>query len=469
MTEQSPKPKMLSSKKLRTLTMVIVFLIGIVAGGLLLQYFFPPLVHATFYSQNPGASGNDGYVEASNLNYATCQAAATGTANTNGLYLVVGQASSGSYYVDRAFLLFNTSTIPVGATISSAQLCLDGYEDFSTNDFYVRIVDWTEGSDGISSTDFNGYGTVVYSSDWSTSSYSSAYNNITISNTTLIQRGSITYICLRSSRDISATSPGYPPAKNEYIRISSYDNTGSEPLLEVTYTAGDTTKPTYNTTPGTNSTLANSPIMFYVNCSDETALSGFMLQHNNTGTSANTTWVTFVSLGAGNTWANSTLTSNYTVGNVIQWNLIFNDSSNNWNTTMPWQNTTLTFSASITVQTTTHSWSVLSTQSNVTINEAGQTINFTVTANVNFTIQAKSLNATLINGSNTIALSNLLMSQSVLASAISVTTNYQNVPDLTNQASGTSVAKTLKLWLTVPAGTPTGNYVYTLYIQIIQS
>jgi hypothetical protein len=127
---------------------------------------------------------------------------------------------------------------------------------------------------------------------------------------------------------------------------------------------------------------------------------------------------------------------------------------------------TLAFYTSVTVDIATHSWSIIPGQNNITITEG--TINITVTANANFNVQVKSWNASLANGANTIALSNLLVHKDTLASASALTTNYANVGGLTNQVAGTGVAITFVLWLTCPVGKPAGSYTYVLALQVTQ-
>ena len=247
--------------------------------------------------------------------------------------------------------------------------------------------------------------------------------------------------------------------------ITTTDNKNS---IYCTYTAGgggDTTPPTYDAnTLGTNTTAAGQPCLFHCNWSDDTGLSGFILEHNNTGVLTNETWTSFDSLGTGNTWSNITLTLNNTVGVVIQWRIYANDTSNNWNVT-DIQYLTTTFYAEITIQTTSHSWNIMPGQSNVLINEGNITI--TVTANANFTIQVKG-SGDLTCGSHSIPLSNVKVHKDTLASAISLSTSWQDVPGLVNVASGTDITLKFKLWLSVPDGTPAGDYTYTLYIQVVQ-
>ena len=107
-----------------------------------------------------------------------------------------------------------------------------------------------------------------------------------------------------------------------------------------TYTAVDNTNPTYSTVTS-NSTVGGSVCQFASYWSDNVALSGFILTTNNTGTDTNETWT---SLSGSPAWANKTLTLNVTyIGSTVHWKMIANDTSNNWNSTMPWQNITTTY------------------------------------------------------------------------------------------------------------------------------
>lgn len=104
----------------------------------------------------------------------------------------------------------------------------------------------------------------------------------------------------------------------------------------------DETNTTYDTnTLETNTTKVGQLCQFHVICSDDSGLSGFILESNNTGTLTNETFTTFASLGAGNTWANKTLTLNDTIGVTVQWKYYFNDASDNWNNTMSYQTLTV--------------------------------------------------------------------------------------------------------------------------------
>jgi hypothetical protein len=100
--------------------------------------------------------------------------------------------------------------------------------------------------------------------------------------------------------------------------------------------------PTYDASKlGTNTTTASDPCLFYCYWQEAGGLSGWILSHNNTGTLGNESWTSFGDGATG--WSNKTLTLNSTVGNVVQWKFYANSSTNGWNGTMPWQNTTLIF------------------------------------------------------------------------------------------------------------------------------
>jgi len=185
---------------------------------------------------NPGAGGNDGWVYGRASTYSTAHDTAY-TSDSTSTTLRVGQLyGKGYYFVNRIFLKFDTTTIPSTATITSAKLRLYGQADYSVTDFYIRLQKWT-GDTPIDTGDYNQFdGTNYddgnfYTSSWSTS----GYNDITISNYNLITKAGYTKICVRSSRDISSTTP----SGEEYVFIYAYEQgTGYYPVLHIEYTTG---------------------------------------------------------------------------------------------------------------------------------------------------------------------------------------------------------------------------------------
>ncbi len=181
----------------------------------------------------------DGVVANWGATYSTVRSASTGAyASSNGTSAIVGQTLiTTTYYIYRWYMYFDTSSLTSAATISDATLKLYGSANNSTTDFDVTMVAWNEGT-AISTTDFNGLGTTSYgalnTSGWTTS----GYNDLTITDTSIISKTGNTLVGLRSSRDISGTTP----TGSEYVTIYMNDNSGTsqDPVLEITYSVPNT-------------------------------------------------------------------------------------------------------------------------------------------------------------------------------------------------------------------------------------
>lgn len=131
------------------------------------------------------------------------------------------------------------------------------------------------------------------------------------------------------------------------------------------------------------------------------------------------------------------------------------------------------FYSEISITDSTHTWSSLTAGSSTNVTMDSPPLDFTVIANANWDGQAKG-SGDLTKGADTIALSNARIYQSnTLTSSASLTTGYVDIGGLTAQSPPTdensAISSSVYLWLTVPSGTPAGDYVYTLYIQIIQA
>ncbi len=182
-------------------------------------------------------STDDGFLYASSSNYATAQGASTGAASTGEVYVEVGQFFSDStYWVYRAVVFFATGDLPDNATVAIATLGLYGYADQSDTDFDVTVVSFA-GSQPPVGDDYNDFGTTSYGT-LSTSGFTvGAYNFITLNaaGRAAINRRGNTALGMRSSRDISATTP----TGKEYVFLYSADEagTGKDPKLTVVYYA----------------------------------------------------------------------------------------------------------------------------------------------------------------------------------------------------------------------------------------
>jgi hypothetical protein len=185
---------------------------------------------STFYITT---GGNDGDVYGQNEYYAVAHDVPYATYD----YAVdedVGQLKYGPLYtVYRTFLKFDTSAIPLGATITNASLELygDPLYDFSDVDFIVNLQKWTDDTP-LTLDDFNEFDGINYDDgNYNSSGFvKGAYNTITISNFDLITKDGNTLICVRSSKDVSST----PPTQSELLNFMSYEG-GHTPELSVTW------------------------------------------------------------------------------------------------------------------------------------------------------------------------------------------------------------------------------------------
>lgn len=234
----------------------------------------PLIIDPTTYTGTPGTGGNDGYVYGYSSTYSTAHDTAYGSDDSVDL-LYIGQRKqtvpSTAYYVYRGFLKFDTSSIPSNAEITNAKLKLYGSVDASDTDFIIRLQKWT-GDTPIDTGDYNQFDGTNYDDGFSTSGFTtSGYNEITISNYDLITKAGNTRICVRSSRDISSTTP----SGNEYVQFYSYEKgAGYEPILEVTYTTNSI--PTIGQFEAPSTTYANKYFYLNVTINDADGIADFV-------------------------------------------------------------------------------------------------------------------------------------------------------------------------------------------------
>ena len=189
------------------------------------------MVTRTFSSQT-----YDGFIEKTGAVYATLWGASSGTyvfaSDDN---LAIGQYPS--YWLYRTFVFFDTSIIPDDTNIISAKLSLYGEYDGSATNFNITIQNGQPNHPNIpiqlgdyDKTFYSGNGGYLSTVGFSTSSY----NNITLNTDgkSWISLSGVTKLCLRSSREISGTTP----TNEEYIQDYSAEK-GSvyAPKLYVTY------------------------------------------------------------------------------------------------------------------------------------------------------------------------------------------------------------------------------------------
>jgi hypothetical protein len=187
--------------------------------------------------------------------------------------------------------------------------------------------------------------------------------------------------------------------------------------------------------------------------------------YNNTMTYSGNSWSTSASWISGETSPIYVTSEQYPAGSTgagVAWVA----GSSPYNERFAYYAFSSSFTASITVNTATHSWTLSPGSNNVTINENGGEISLTVTASANFDIKAEA-SGNLAYVGYTIPLTDTNMSASTWTAAIPLTTSYQVVPGLSNVASGSSLSESFYLWLSCPTGTPAGTYTYTLTVEVV--
>lgn len=182
---------------------------------------------------------SDAFLTATDEVYNTAWTATSGSVTSSGSELIIGQDYTVDYYVPpyswydiyRSALLFDTSSIPDGATINSVTLSL---YTVSANNFYVAVkYSSTRPSNPVASTDYN----KAYYSTQAGSGYitaTNAYYNISLYSTFVSTTG-LSRMILQSYDDAIGT----PPTENSYIICRSSES-GYGAKLYVTYTTGST-------------------------------------------------------------------------------------------------------------------------------------------------------------------------------------------------------------------------------------
>lgn len=203
---------------------------------------FPVIIDPTVTVTSSAYDGNMYYD--STTSYVQAQTATTASGvSTSGTTATIGQLYTNLpgysvWEVTRLGLYCDSSTIPDNASVNSAYIALYGYNNFSTTDFNITVQSGqpTYPSTPMTVNDFNKN---YYSGDGGTLSTASfvtnAYNNIYLNSTGLswISKTGVTKLVLRSSRDISATSP----STTEYVTVATSEyGTGFAPRLYITYT-----------------------------------------------------------------------------------------------------------------------------------------------------------------------------------------------------------------------------------------
>jgi predicted transglutaminase-like cysteine proteinase len=192
----------------------------------------------------------DGYLRHSNstsyLDTRNDRVAATSPFNTTAYYRV-GQRLSGTYYIQRTYIMFNTTADPVPDTAYHLNVTLQlwWHKQYMTNptpDFNVTITRYASDSAWphipIVRDDYN---LTSYGNDSNEAGYldttnllTEQYNNVTFNDlgVSWFNKNGITKFCLRSSLDQNATAP---TVDTEYVDFGAQENATAIPRLIVGY------------------------------------------------------------------------------------------------------------------------------------------------------------------------------------------------------------------------------------------
>jgi len=156
---------------------------------------------------------------------------------------LVATTTDGQYSrLDRGVLIFNTSTIPAGATITSAKIGL--YVQGITTGLggtpsLVITGGQTASNTSVVVGDYDGFTQVEYASRFLYSSIIvDQYTNITLTNLTFIQKGTppvFTTVYLRDNWDVDSSAPWVSGADTGIERDTLLTASAHKPFLEVTY------------------------------------------------------------------------------------------------------------------------------------------------------------------------------------------------------------------------------------------
>lgn len=178
----------------------------------------------------------DGYLTYKDTNYTFVWENSTAeTLSNTSSYNYVGQDLNAEYDIYRDFLYFDVGSAINNAPILSARLelyCVTGaYIDFNVT---IQNGQPTYPHNPLETGDYakgnysGNYG--MFDTD---NIVTSAYNSITINDTSIIDGSGVTKLALRSDRDINGTIP----TDSEYFGFYSYEHSGSDyvPVLIITH------------------------------------------------------------------------------------------------------------------------------------------------------------------------------------------------------------------------------------------
>lgn len=141
------------------------------------------------------------------------------------------QLQAGWFTVMRGFFRFDTTMLAREHEIVSAFLKIKGQDKKGSAEWKLRVLEWTDGDNGLSVADYSKIGTETF--DGNLVGYTNFdiynYNNIELTDYRIIKKGEWTYIAIRTDRDIDGMEP-------TGLELFQYWTTEiSPPKLEITH------------------------------------------------------------------------------------------------------------------------------------------------------------------------------------------------------------------------------------------
>ena len=176
------------------------------------------------------------YINGSNASWATLRGASSATVGDDTDLIVCQGYSNGGYYLQRGYALFNTSTLPDNATVSSASIAIYGRDKYNRylGAFYILGVT-TDNNSSIVATDFNitnFSGEVQTLTVADASMNSSGWNNYTLTPAYVNKTGFTKYGFVQANDwTNSAPSPDDSNGNRYYFYVTT-----QVPVLTVTWT-----------------------------------------------------------------------------------------------------------------------------------------------------------------------------------------------------------------------------------------
>ncbi|MBI4714053.1 DNRLRE domain-containing protein, partial [Candidatus Uhrbacteria bacterium] len=214
-------------------------------------------------------TSGDGRIYKSNSSWDTAHDSTFGSSSYySSTNLIVGTSKSGSsYYINRSFIPFDTSSLPDDATITDTKLKVYVYSkknDDNDGDDFATVVQTSQPSlTSLSTADFDLAGDINNPTEGIDTSERKDITNVSINayltfnlNSTgrdWISKTSVTKLGLREGHDVIdspfvSSSTAYSKYNYLYLRSSEYSGVSYDPYLEVTYTqATNTSEPVVTT------------------------------------------------------------------------------------------------------------------------------------------------------------------------------------------------------------------------------